>query len=79
MQIVAFMPTSRTRDTIWHYALTKTVLQREAFDQETAVDRTGASLRTVRETLTAMSETPFLTRKQEIDGTVRYTLGSAFR
>jgi len=79
MQMIASMPTSRTRDTIWHYALTKTVLKGESVDQEEAVDRTDASLRTVRETLTAMSETPFLTREQEIDGTVRYTLGSAFR
>lgn len=77
-QIVANTAMIRTRDKIWTWALTRTVLKGDAITQEEGVDRTGASERTVRETLTAMSESPFLERKQELDGSVRYVRGPAF-
>ena len=71
-------PTVRTRDQVWRYALTATALSEKSITQEDVVEKTDASLRTVRETLSVMAETPFLRRKQELDGTVRYIPGSVF-
>lgn len=80
MQYIAYMaPTVRTRDQIWRYALTTTVLGGKAITQEDVVEKTDASLRTVRETLSVMSATPFLRRKQNLDGTVIYVQGQAFK
>ena len=79
MQLIAYMaPTVRTRDQIWRYALTATALSGSVITQEDVVEKTDASLRTVRETLSVMSATPFLRRKQDLDGSVRYVRGSAF-
>lgn len=79
MKYIAYMtPTVRTRDQIWRYALTSTVLGGKAITQEDVVEKTDASLRTVRETLSVMSATPFLRRKRALNGTVRYVQGLAF-
>jgi len=68
------MAEQRTRDSIWITALTLT-RQGQAVTPDGVAEKTGASTRTVRETLNVMSDTPFLQRDLANDGTVRFLAG----
>lgn len=72
-QIIAYMADLRTRDEIWNVALVKTVMEDTPVTISMVVENTSASQRTVRETLNAMTRTPFLDRSVANDGTVRFT------
>lgn len=71
------MAQRRTRDDVWITALELTSAGKVVTPDQIA-DETGASDRTVRETLNVMKDTPFLSRDLAPDGTVQYTRGPAF-
>ena len=67
------MPTKRTRDRVWENVIEKVIREEQSVTPQEIAKLSDVSERTARECLNVISETPFLNRELQSDGSVRFT------